>query len=71
MHSHLTFLVGLKNSMHKPICFCETLHVDIAQLMSNVCCLGNIAPTNTAVFSGSANSIEKLKATYSGVPRRH
>ena len=33
--------VKLENSIHKPICYCETLN--IVQSMSNVCCLSHIA----------------------------
>ena len=42
--------------------------------MSNVCCLGHIAQTCTAVLYGStphhSSSIKKLKASYNGVQRR-
>ena len=47
----LTFLVRLENSMHKSICYCATL--DIVLSMPNVCCLGHIAQTCTAVLYGS------------------
>ena len=47
----LTFLIRLDNSMHKPLCYCETL--DIVLSMSNVCCFGHITQTCTAVPYGS------------------
>ena len=65
------FLVKRENSMHKPICFYETL--DIIPMMSSVCCLDHIAPTCTAAplwFNSTSSNIKKLKASYNGGLRR-
>ena len=51
LNSQLTFFVGLKNSMHKPICCCATLEIVLP--MSNACCLGHIAQTCTVLLYGS------------------
>ena len=56
--------------MQQLICCCKTL--DICVSMSNVCCLGHIAHTCTAVLYGSTPHLvlTKLKASYNGVLRR-
>ena len=43
--------MGRELSIHKPICYCETL--DIVLSMLNVCYLDHIAQTCTAVLYGS------------------
>ena len=59
--------------MHKPIGYYQIL--GIVLMMSDVCCLGHIAPTSTAVLYDSTphlvvHCIMKLKPSYNGVLRR-